>query len=198
MRTTQFAVAEAIQNALASGQIGEGRKCLDQWQSLQPVTLDTLNFLRYYRAVLGQFAEAIDAVRAMIPLRQEDAAGRMCDHLRLSELHLATGDVDKSWAALTVVLEWPELPKYFSVGLARTAVELAFDISAAAGDDGSLSDRAFRSGVQMLDRGCSRSLVLLEKGRECSRRLRRKELLEWFDRAIIEERKRIQFQPDGQ
>lgn len=189
-RMDLFDAGNIVQNALDSGRIEEGRTRLDAWQALQPVTRETLRELRYYRPLLGQYAEALVAAKAMIQLQPPHEWERMCDQLRLGELYLAIGAIDDAWAALAVVLDWPALPDNYSVGLARSTVELAFDISIAASAHEALADKAFKSGVQLLDSGCSTSFNLFKKGRDCAKRLNRRKLRKRFERALIEERKR--------
>ncbi|WP_145391368.1 hypothetical protein [Stieleria neptunia] len=188
---------DIVQEALDSRRVADGRVRLDAWQASQPVNLDTLSKLRYYRPLLGQHDEAIDAAQKMIELRPHDAWERMSDHLRLGELYVEIGELEHAWAALNVVIDWPEIKDWYSAGMARSTVELALDISAAASRENELSEMAFDAAVQLLDDGCSTSFCLLEKARDCSRRLRRGGLFERFKRAAVEEHERIQRQLEG-
>ncbi|MCI0380217.1 MAG: hypothetical protein L0215_21745 [Gemmataceae bacterium] len=189
--------SDFVQDALNSRRIDEGRACLDAWQAAQPTNLDTLSQLRYYRPLLGQYHEAIDVAKAMIRLRPDGAWERMADYLRLGELSIVVGALDSAWDALSVVLEWPELRDWYSAGLARSTVELALDICAAPTADRPLAEKAFETAVRLLDDGCSTSFVLLEKARDCSKRLERGELFERFQHAAAEVQERIQRQLKG-
>lgn len=183
---------DIVQDALDSRRIAEGRSRLDAWQATQPVNLDTLSTLRYYRPLLGQHQEAIDAAQKMIELRPHDAWERMSDHLRLGELYVEIGEPEKAWAVLNVVIDWPEIKDWYSAGTARSTVELALSISAAASRESELSKMAFDGAVRLLDDGCSTSFCLLEKARVCSRRLGRGELFKRFKQAADEEHERMQ------
>ncbi|MCI0638949.1 MAG: hypothetical protein L0Y72_22945 [Gemmataceae bacterium] len=199
--------SDFVQDALDSGRIDEGRACLDAWQASQPTNLDTLSQLRYYRRLLGQHHEAIEVAKAMIRLRPHDAWERMSDQLSLGELCVAVGALDNAWGALSVVFEWPELRDWYSAGMGRSTVELALDICAAATADRpaslarrasvELAEKAFDTAVRLLDDGCSTSFVLLEKARDCSKRLERGELFERFQHAAAAEWERIQRQVKG-
>ena len=74
--------------------------------------------------------------------------------------------------------------------MARSMVELALGISAAASRENILSQMALDAAIQLLDDGCSTSLRLLEKARDCSWRLGRGELFERFKKAADEEHER--------
>lgn len=188
---------EIVEEALNSRRVADGRSRLDAWQASHPVNLDTLSKLRYYRPLLGQHHEAIDAAQRMIELRPHDAWERISDHLRLGELYVEIGELEKGWVALNVVLDWPEIRDWYSAGMARSTVELALGISAAASRENELSEMAFDAAVQLLDDGCSTSLCLLEKARDCSRRLGRGELFERFKHAAAAEHERIRRQLEG-
>lgn len=185
---------DIVQQALDSRRVAEGRSRLDAWQALQPVNLDTLSKLRYYRPLLGQHQEAIDAAHKMIEIRPHDAWERMSDHLRLGELYVEVGELEQAWAMLNVVIDWPEIKDWYSDGMARSMVELALGMSAAARCENELSEMAFDVAVHLLDDGCSTSFCLLEKVSDCSRRLGRIELSDRFKQAAAEEHERIQGQ----
>ncbi|MEZ6090268.1 MAG: hypothetical protein R3C05_20020 [Pirellulaceae bacterium] len=194
---TSADAGDIVQDALDSRRVAEGRLRLDAWQALQPVNIDTLSKLRYYRPLLGQYHEAIDAAQSMIALRAQDAPEVMSDHLRLGELYLKIGQHDKAWAALNVVIAWPEIKDWYSLGLARSMVELALDIAFVAGRETGLSEMALDAAVRLLDDGVSTSLSLLTKARDSSRRLGRVELFERFQHAVAEEQQRIDRQLEG-
>ena len=186
-----------VQDAFDSGRIDEGRERLDAWQASQPLSRDTFTTLRYYRAMLGQNNEAIDAAKSMIELPSTDEWERMSDHLQLGELYVGIGDLDSAWDALSVVLEWPELKDAYSVGMVRYTVELALDISATAIRGDKWCEVAFDAAVRLLDDGCSTSFAILQKARDCSERLGRGELFERFKRAAAKEFKEIERQLKG-
>lgn len=185
---------DIVYDAIESERIDEGRARLDAWQASQPEDLDTLASLRHYRPLLGQYHEAIVAAKAMIAIRPHHAWERMSDHLRLGELYVAVGKLDDAWNAVGVVLAWTELPDWLTAGLARHTVELALDISAASRPDSELSGKALDAAVKLLDGGCSTSLVILEKVRDCSERLSRPREFERFKRAAAENYAEIQRQ----
>ena len=57
---------EIVEDAFDSGRIEEDRLRLDAWQATQPLNLGTYSALRYYRALLGQDDEAIDAAKSIL------------------------------------------------------------------------------------------------------------------------------------
>ena len=181
-----------VQEALDTGHIEKGRSRLDAWQANQPVTLHTLNVLRYSRHELGQSQEAIVAVRAMIELRPVDACERISDHICLGKLYVGTKELSKAWDALNVVLNWPGLKAWYPFGLVRSAVELALDICAAAKSNQELSEKAFETAVALIDDGCSTSCSILKKAQDCAKRLGRNALHERFESAVHRDLRTLQ------
>ena len=136
---------------------------LDQWESSQVRSRETLQFLRYHRQRLCQYDVAALLADEMLSGQHSSEAERMCDYLTLAKIQLQRGASAVAWGSLQNVYLWKDLPKWYSVGLARDAIERALDVSLASDSGQDLRLLAFESAVRLIDAGSSTSYVILSK-----------------------------------
>ena len=186
-----------LQEAFDSGSPDRASVALDAWEAVQVRTQHTLSFLRYYRSQLGQLGTAVIVCKEMLTDHARTAPERMCDYLELAKLYIRQQELDLAWAALNNVLSWSDLPNWYTVGMARDAIEYALDICIAARPGSTLRNESFSIAVRLVDDGSSTSYNILEKAVLCASALGNDELLGRFSLLAADELARIQLELNG-
>ena len=175
---------DVLKAAYDSGDFTIAKAALDEWEGANERSRTNLSFLRFHREQLDQTESAVCIAIEMLQ-HQTDAATQMSDQLSLGRLYLQQGQDGDAWDCVSIVLDWQELPDYFSVGMARDAVELCMEIAIATAD-GSLASTSFDAGMSLLEAGSSVSPRGLSKASEAAQNLKQLNRLKAYCESLEE------------
>jgi hypothetical protein len=179
-------VLDILQEAFTSGRLNPGRRALDEWEAKQDRSRDVLSTLRFYRDHLEQLDQAIAVGLEMLQGEVDEEATRMCDYHALTELYIKAGDPESAWKTLQNVLNWPDLRNWYDVGMARSTLDEALDISAMVVES-TLKKLAFETAVHLISDGSSTSYDILCKVRDRAAELGRQDIHQEFSKLAEEE-----------
>ncbi len=141
---------DLVKQALEFGAIDEGRAFLDACESQGNGGASATHTIMYYRGQLGQPDRALACAQRLLEEVGDDAWERTSALLWIVRFAIQSGHCDVAWSAVVQAHHLLSAhPDWKRFGLARSAVEVTFDLAVTA--DAEISRRAFDLGVGLAD-----------------------------------------------